>query len=32
MMPPFGKQVNPQGITALVAHIRKLGDSQAAPQ
>lgn len=22
LMPPFGKQVNPQGIAALVAHIR----------
>jgi mono/diheme cytochrome c family protein len=31
MMPPFGKQVNPQGITALIAHVRLLGPVVAAP-
>jgi mono/diheme cytochrome c family protein len=27
MMPPFAKQVNPQGIVALVAHVRRLAVS-----
>jgi mono/diheme cytochrome c family protein len=25
MMPPFGKQLNDQGLTALVQHVRKFG-------
>jgi mono/diheme cytochrome c family protein len=29
LMPAFGKQLNPQGIEALIAHIRRLG--QPAP-
>jgi mono/diheme cytochrome c family protein len=27
MMPPFGKQINPQGIAALVRHIRRFAPS-----
>jgi mono/diheme cytochrome c family protein len=29
MMPPFGKQVNPQGIAALIGHIRAFAPAQA---
>jgi cytochrome c553 len=33
MMPPFGKQLNPQGVAALVRHIRRFAPSaEAAPQ
>ena len=32
LMPPFGKQVNEQGIAALVAHIRRFGAAEAAPK
>ena len=31
MMPPFGKQLNPQGIAALVRHIRRYAEP-ALPQ
>jgi mono/diheme cytochrome c family protein len=30
MMPAFGKQINPQGVAALVRHIRRLGSPPAA--
>jgi len=30
MMPPFGKQLNPNGIAALVDHIRRFGGPVAA--
>src|SRR5690242_9377749 len=30
MMPPFGKQLNPQGVAALVRHIRRFAPSAAA--
>jgi mono/diheme cytochrome c family protein len=29
MMPPFGKQVNDQGLSALVQHVRKFGATAA---
>jgi mono/diheme cytochrome c family protein len=29
MMPPFGKQLNDQGLTALVQHVRKFGVAAA---
>jgi mono/diheme cytochrome c family protein len=29
LMPPFGKQVNEQGIAALIAHIRGFGAAAA---
>jgi mono/diheme cytochrome c family protein len=33
MMPPFGKQINPQGVAALVRHIRRFAPSaQATPE
>lgn len=31
MMPPFGKQVTPDGIAVLVAHVRSLGGPVAPP-
>jgi mono/diheme cytochrome c family protein len=30
MMPPFGKQINPQGIAALVRHIRRFAPGAEA--
>ena len=30
MMPPFGKQINPQGLSALVRHIRRYAPTPAA--
>jgi hypothetical protein len=29
MMPPFGKQLNEQGLSALVQHVRKFGVTTA---
>lgn len=31
MMPPFGKQINPQGIGAMVRHIRRYAEPSPAP-
>ena len=31
MMPPFGKQINPQGIAALVRHVRRLAAPPPQP-
>lgn len=28
MMPPFGKQLNEQGLSALVQHVRRYGSPQ----
>ena len=31
VMPKFGDQINSMGVSALVAHIRRLGQPTAAP-
>ena len=31
MMPPFGKQINPQGVAALVRHVRRYAQVPAEP-